>query len=695
MEQVAKLRHISELNLGEKLEENVKKQIKNCPRTNLTINAGAEEGIGQELGKSLSMLQMAEAGWVILFKDHDSIEEKLEHDNYTCEFAWVKGLERFIEDEVILEPHIESQVKNMFQKGIDQEAIKSKLPEQVLEAYINQIPVNEDGKLTKPILTVYNFLDHKLIQEKAEHIVWEENPHQPDCHDLTMENRKFMELAEKHIKPEIASDIWERFKHDYWHFTTTWSRVQQLEDFSEAKRKKIQYKDRSNHYYHAVDQANFGRTMVNSAEVVLKWLNETSEVEGRRKLTGKIAEAVENDDLEKAKKLSRLKDNLQELQHFYDSETIVVNLKKEKENFIEGKNPFTGKKSYLTTFDQFLQKLEHIDCDVTVNYAETTEELIFQQVSTYQIFTLDAEKPICNLTSLVHSASGGSYAKSKMDSSEKKRKIPTSIAKCFQAQNKKVGIVTYSDYTREEKDGYYYRKSDIPALYFWNFKGKNDLDDRDVVIVAGSPMLSPEAMAIEHLLHFNCFPESMVWNGKSLQIDYERMETGTTIEEFNEESLDVIYTHKVKKDLRDASQRLRGQRSDPHKHLIMLGHCPDLIKKHYPEDKVTETNAIKFIADQIKEVTGSGIPLELPYTPDKQKLPQGIWKQNGKLVKTKKYATNKEAEMIEILKDIGRVRMNVLLDHIEGKKSHTRKVINESEELSKTGSRNRRFVTLQ
>jgi hypothetical protein len=214
--------------------------------------------------------------------------------------------------------------------------------------------------------------------------------------------------------------------------------------------------------------------------------------------------------------------------------------------------------------------------------------------------------------------------------------------------------------------------------------------------VAGSPMLSPEAMAIEHLLQFDCFPESMIWNGDSLQIDYEKMEADTTIEGFEEDSLDVIYTHKVKKDLRDASQRLRGQREDPDKHLIMLGHCPDLIKDCYPENKVTETNAIQFIADQIEEATQSEIPESLedmPYIPEKQKLPQGLWKKNSKLVKTKKYATNKEAEIIELLKDIERVRMNILLDHIDGKKSHTRKVVKKSNKLEKTGRRN--FVTIK
>lgn len=679
---------ITSLDIPERLKQNAYKQTTQKKEGNLVINAGTDTGLGQELGKTLTALMEAEAGWVILFKDHDSIEEKLEHDNYPHDFAWVKGLERFLSDNY---PHLikEDNIGKMFEFGIPNSVIKSHLPEDVVEEYENQMPL-EDGELTKPVLSVYNFLDHPDIREHADKIIWEENPHKPDTADITLSHEEFMDRAEEYIKGSVPGDLWEKFELELHNFLPNWSVARHTIDFEVANERKIRYIKTENdwdfdadEYAHTIMNRSFTSYDFDLSRTLLTQLNEIGG-KGRAILTGKIAEAVSNDDFATASEISELLRNLRALQDFYETDKVLCNFKFEDGEKLKGVNPWTGRKSYMTTWKQYLQKLEEVDADVQVNYAEATEELIQASTNDYKWFTIESKKPICQLTALTHDSRGGSYAKSKMKSSESKRLMPEAIANTFEAEQKRVGMVSYSDYIHEGK----YRDTDYPALYFGNFKGKNSLDDRDVLIVVGSPNIPWSALAIEHLLHFRQFPEfSLKWEDGKLQVDEETIETSHSIDEFKEGSLDIIYQHKVKKELRDASQRLRGQRDDEEKHLIMLGYCPELIYKHYENRE--RTNAYEFLKERLGKL--DEIP-ELPFALGNGHLPEGLYRKGDEIV-TREKIMDKEAEIIEDLKDLDRMSWKVARDYY-GDRAHTQKVIGESNLLKFEGHGQRKYVVL-
>lgn len=679
------------------LQQNIQKQ-KRILESNLVVNAGADNGIGQELGKTVSSLMEAEAGTVVLFKDHDSVRDKLSYDNYPYDPAWVKGLRKFLREEVTLEPHIEQKVEEMFERGIPNSVIKGQLPDDVVEEYEDQIPI-VDGELTRPVWTVHNFVDHSDLMNGADKVVWEEDPHKLKIFDLTLSSKEILDLCEEYVKPEVPQDVWETFAQDLYSFMP-FELAKATLDFDTTSAKKITYSDNGTRHAHSIHEGTSSLTpsfgdWKRTASIILRWLNENRE-EGRKKLTGKIAEAIEEEDIEKASEISELLRNLRTLEELQYTYKVTTNLRKKDGEWVKGKNPFTGKFSYATGFRQYIEELEALDANVQINYAEATEELIDNQTINYDWFTIEADDPVCNITALTHDVRGGSYAKSKMKKSKKKRMMPEAIGKTFEAEGKKVGIVTYSEFVRDNK----YNTTDYPALYFWNSKGKNNLDDRDVLIVAGSPNVKWNVLAMEHLKHYGAFPESMVWDEREgLHVPHDYMDTEHSINGFDEDTLDIIYTHVVKKELRDASQRLRGQRTDEEKHLVMLGYCPDLIYQHYPEEQRDRSDAYTFMRERLSEVMEEreevpGALRELPFLLDTNALPQGLHKKDGELVKTEKYVTGKEQQLIEDLKDVGKLEWAVAKNHY-GQRKHTKGVIEESDVLKMEKKGRRKFVTLE
>lgn len=629
------------------LKDEWQKQAKK-PQANLVINAGANEGIGQDVGKTSYDEWMADQGshTVIFYKSGDSIEELLDR-NYPFEIAVFRGLVWNIKNRYNLPGYKQKELLELLNRGYKPDTVKNFLPDNG-EKFDDQLPIEYDGDdkpyLTKPVATVHQMIRHRELREAMSYGVWEENPHKPFEANLTMGRSQLQDCRKKfELPPKIA----ERFRQE---MNNLWTQIASAErrvreNRNDVNCKQIRYQietDKGNYrdFLHKIETIGW-RYSSNVFEQVLNWLEKFG------KLTGKIVQKIKDENWEEAKKLRRFKSNLRALSNFHGSQKICLNWEIKQNDLERGQSPYNRKdRTIATTWTQALETLYECNADICVNYAEATEELIRRIAPEYRWFTVEAEKSKAHLKAFKHEENGGSFSKTKMKKSPIRIQRAKNILKAMGRQGSSVGVVTYKQFT-----GCF---SDFPVVYFGNHKGSNKLEDCDIIATVGTPNLPPYGLEFQHMLFFGefsgfskygeqyehskkdklYFPEKDENGNKLLETDF-------SLEGFNDRKLDTVFHHCVLKELRDATQRLRNQREDQgrHKQLLVFGFCPDLIWDNYKEDRRRRTDTVSFMSEKLGEIAEAEgeVPetiQELPNLPMKN-LPDNLWRDDKKIVKKK------------------------------------------------------------
>jgi hypothetical protein len=622
------------------------------PYENLVINAGADEGLGQDLGKtSFDESQMNNGSPTVMFyKTGENIDELLQRD-YPFDVAVVRGLKWNIKNRYDLPEYREKELLSLLEDGYSSDTVKNFLPDNG-EKFDDQIPLDRNGNLKKPVATVHSMLQHKGLKEAMKYGVWEENPHKPFEDNWDMNRRELSDCRELFDLPEDMEYMFRKELNNLWIQVLMAEReVTERHGKEKISKRQIRYQTEENDYIHRIEEIGW-KFHINIFERVYDWIERVG------KLTGKIVEAIGNKNREKARKLRKFKANLRALKNFYGSNKICINWQIQGKELEWGRSPFDRKRSIATTWTQALEELYDCEADICVNYAEATDPLIRKIVPDYEWFTVEAEKSKAELTALKHRKDGGSFAKSKMKEYPKRIQRAKNILKALEHEGNKVGVVTYQEFT-----DYF---SDFPCVYYGNHKGSNELEECDAVATVGTPNLPSYGLEFQHLLFFGEFSGFSKY-GKQYEESEEKksyfpnelLETNFSLEGFKDRRMNLIFQHCVLKELRDATQRLRNQRESEgeNKHLLVFGFCPDLIWDNYEEEKRKRTDTVTFMSGKLGEIAEAKgeVPdaiQELPCLPVAN-LPDNLWLDGDKIVK-KRDEHFKQAEIKDYIRKNGK-----------------------------------------
>lgn len=564
---------------------NLKKQAQK-ERKNLVINVGLKNGLSQDLCKTFYELVVAKPGTVILLKSHDSIDDKINppaRDKISFnKFQKVKGLLRFIKEDYDLPKDKEQEL--LEKSYLPTRNIKKMLPDKG-KKYDEHFPI-EDNKLTQPVIAPHSLIQHKKLRESAEHIVYEENPYKPLVHRVTKSPATIESFIVQNFSDKIHNVILDQFRKAMSQLQMLFLRdLEDAEDWLDHK----EHTERLTGYKKEVKQGSSRKELhihkvvdyqVHQISAINQVLKQLSGKNGSY-LTAEIENAIENNEIDKAKEYTKVLYSLQalakiELQNSKNSSESkgwkqvrnwvrTENVKQEntKTGYCIWSSKENPQESYLTVWRTTIELLEECDANVTVNFAESIDE--FNPDSAHiETITTNREPE----TKVYHV--NQSFACGRIGSIDSKRW--ENVERCELLLNKlcfNTGKISYRRFTTGKE------------MYFGNSKGKDF--EGDAWQVVGTPRLSPEGLAEKHLLHYGHFPSSLEYdNGLKIPDDTIKKSGQRTLTGFKDDKLDKIYELYTRREKRDSCLRMRKQREEK-KLLIIWGYLPEGVQSIYSD----------------------------------------------------------------------------------------------------------------
>lgn len=657
-------RFLNENNLPSEIERNLKKQVRDRPR--FEVNTGSDK---KPYGVTKSFFEqiVADENTAILAKSYDFIEEKKnpeEDDKVSLpKFEIMYSLGEYIRRFYDLPERKEEKLQAWIEDGVPKKYILQELPDD--GAKFNRMKNRAKGE---PNLSVYQFLNSEWIKDK-EHIVWEENPHQPYTQNVDMspikDKNKFnwnesdvedildvdkdvqsqQGILNKIVEYDLHKKVDDGVLHMFLH--TIKNLQEDLKTYeAEVDNDEVEVGE------HCVKEHFNGREYIWQIPKTPKdfWGEYTTQ-DGDIKqpfsimlntlkphIYDKMEEQAERGDMYSVRELSKVLDNLQSLTLLAKLEfRMTINWCRGdmlgKKSVNKGVSPFSmdgngeGKGAYITFHRQYLEILDDVsrenDIKVTVCYANADmkeDGLIKSRVDDAQEHSIELEG---SLKTTVHHIEQ-SFAKTR--TTRQKQKAVESMKKLLEQRGKKVGIVSYMNWGYGE---------DIPL---GNSKGREFPFDADVGMVVGTPRKNDWQYAVKHLLLHKKFPRSGVYNEETSNYEFpkEEIERGFSIEGYKEDSLDAVYRHSVLDEKTDAVFRLRKQ-MDRKKDIIIFDQCPPNVREIYRNCKWKSYENYqrffrrellpKFVVRDTKDDE-----IELPYITEE--LPRGLWRDGSVLKKT-------------------------------------------------------------
>lgn len=662
---------IQENDLPAEIETNLRKQKRDRPR--FEVNRG---GIQKPQGTTKTLYEQvsADENTLILGKSYDFAKEKKnpEEDEKVPfpKFEILYSISQFIREGNYpsLSERKKEQIIDWKEDGVPNRLIYPHLPDD--GAKYKQM---KNACENSPILSVYPFLNESAFDEglfeDIEHIVWEENPHQPYTENITTSLIKDVDSFnwdESDVEDiiDVSDDV--KNKRGILNILLRFDFHKELDKgtlhmflytlkniYDDLERYEQKVKD---------DDMEVGekcvRAKVDGTEFIWQ-IPEHTEFWGEyttkdgdvlnpfkiayRSLQPKIHERMDREadrgNMYAVRELSKFLEDLHSLTLFASLDFhMTVNWRKEemlgKKSVNRGVSPFSldgggeGKSAYITFHRQYLEVLDDISqeygVDVTINYASADMDPIIDRVEDAEEYQIDLDG---ELKTTIHHIQQ-SFAK--YLSSPKKENAIESIRRLIESQGKKVGTVSYMDDVYDEDIG------------FGNSKGREFPFDADAELLVGTPRKDSWQYAIGHLLLHKKFPKSGV---------YGKTDTGTTkyhfpkektiidfgIEGYTEDSLNQVYRHMVLSEKTDATFRIRNL-MEREKDIYIFGQIPREVMGYFSNcdmknyDSYWELVRSEILVDYVlsDEAPHS---IDLPYIPED--LPFGLWRDGRTLKKTK------------------------------------------------------------
>jgi hypothetical protein len=655
------------------------------PSNNLTLNRG-EGSFGQDECKTLTKLCEAQhnSRMAFFFKVHDNIEKKLypeDEDKVSLgekiDFKHLKGFTKFVEEEYRLNKSLQEEILTLYKDySVEIEALKVMLPDNG-KRFENQVPLDNNGNLMKPVVAPKNFIYRKEIEQGAEEWVYEENPLVIDSNHLTMGYKDF---KESELEELVSTRAYDRFLIDLASFfyqidshKKAFERINSEDGGDYARRDRIRFKTGFYEDYHRRIDVAFGNNYGSSVSRIIDELGKNMKV-----LTGKIVEAVNQEDKKRAGELSELKRNLRTLSRMEDidpeDKRALWHFKVDEEGLKRGKDPIEDQKAIASVYSTHAEYLEEADVNCQINYAEADDELL----------------DMMDIDFIDGSRGSGEALKSSL------KFITTNLAWSEHSDRKEKKIDSLMEIQRFKgriPDGITYKKidNDNYSLHFGASKGQDiDCDDWHI---AGTPRKPNHVLALTHFAFFGFFPQTMEYDPSG----YDHLNVPKTkvyitknkrLGGYKEATLNKLYQHLTISEIKDSVVRPRGQKEEKDINIWIYGYCPHPVWEHFDEDRREALNLNEALVREVEGILEGRkevpeVLQQLPALPTEEKFSSHIRKRNGKLKKTN--ITDREKEIIDILEGVGNgsMKIRILADYFDCSKRGLRKIAKKSHFLEK------------